>query len=493
MLEWIGGFVDISLSTLLIALWYLVMIATVIRVFLRENRSPASRIAWVFVIVTIPYLGVLAYFLLGEVNVGKAYNRRLSANVRKLYREFGKKETGNWEVSKAHLRNERFRNTFTYANSITAFQPVAHNSARLMKDADDTMATIIADIDAAEHSVHGLYYIWLDDQSGENFAEALIRATKRGVKCRLMADAVGSRILIKSKLWQRLKDEGVDVRVALPMHGIFQAVLSARFDLRNHRKITVVDNKITYIGSRNIFDPHYRVKPKYSPWVDIMVRMEGPIVQQHNLLFMTDWLMVSDEKISDVFDKVEPKMDPDGFLAMVVPDGPDLRVDAIPQLYENLFASAREEISITTPYFVPSEGLVDAICAASYAGMKVTLNLPKKNDSMVVGATSRSYYKELLMAGVNLYEYNKGLLHSKLAVIDEELVIIGSSNLDRRSFDLNYENNILFEDKELASAIRARQEDYLRDSDPVYLEDVENWPSWKKAWNNMMAMLSPIL
>lgn len=484
---------NFSIGAIILIIWYVILVATVFRIFLRENRTPASRIAWIFVVITIPYLGVLAYFLLGEVNVGKNYNQRLDRTVRDLFKKFGGRQTGNWEKSKAYLKNPHYKNVFQYSCSLTAFQPVGGNQAKLLGGPEDIIKAIIADIDAAQISFHGIYYIWFDDHTGQNFAHALIRAAKRGVKVRVMADAMGSRKLLKSALWQEMIDAGVDARAALPLKGIFHAILSSRFDLRNHRKITVIDNKITYVGSRNIADPEFLPKKKFAPWVDIMVRIEGPVVAQNNLLFATDWMMSSDENVDEIIPSAANLAEDGGFLGIVVPDGPTLRVDAIPQLFENMFGTAQNEITITTPYFVPNEGLVDAICAAAYSGITVTLNLPKRNDSIVVGATSRSYYRELLRAGVKLYEYRSGLLHSKIATVDNQLTLIGSSNLDRRSFDLNYENNILFEDEALTLDIKARQMSYLKSSDRVLLEDVEAWPSWKRAWNNMMAMLSPIL
>ncbi len=472
---------------------YVIFFAVVVRIFLRENRTPASRIAWVLVVGSMPVIGVIIYILIGEVNPGRNYNRRSAKLIRELYKKYRDGAVGSWEKSKSHLNDKTYHNAFQYSTSIAQLEPTYGNTGRLMGNAQETIDAMIQDIDKAKKSFHGLYYIWLEDKTGTAFAEALMRAAKRGVKCRVLADGIGSRKIIKSDLWKRMIDEGVDARVALPTGGIFHILLSARFDLRNHRKITVIDNKITYVGSRNIADPEFIPKAKYAPWVDIMTRMEGPVAQQNNLLFMSDWLMASNESADEVFDDVKAKRSASGFVANVVPDGPTLRINAIPQLFESIFASAQKEIAITTPYFVPNEGLVDAICAASYSGIDVKLNLPMRNDSFIVGATCKSYYKELLHAGVEIFEYRAGLLHAKIVTVDQQLAMIGSSNLDRRSFDLNYENNVLLEDVELARAIRARQSEYIKDSEKVLLSDVKNWSIPKRLWNNALAMLSPIL
>jgi cardiolipin synthase len=322
--------------------------------------------------------------------------------------------------------------------------------------------------------------------------EALIRAAARGVVCRAMVDDLGSRAMVKSEHWQAMEAAGVRVARALPIGSMLSHPLKGRIDLRNHRKIAVIDNWITYCGSQNCADPEFRVKPKYAPWVDAMMRFEGPIARQNQLLFAGDWLGHVDDDLSDIL--AEPLQAPEpGFAAQVIGTGPTLRYSAMPEMFEALMYTAREELVITTPYFVPDESILSALCGAARRGVETTLILPARNDSWIVAAAARSYYAEMLDAGVRLFEFSGGLLHTKSITLDGEITLIGSANVDRRSFQLNYENNILLQDRDMTAAMRARQQDYLDRSQPVTAEEVAGWSMRRRLLNNTVAMFGPVL
>jgi cardiolipin synthase len=265
-----------------------------------------------------------------------------------------------------------------------------------------------------------------------------------------------------------------------------------RIDLRNHRKIVVVDGRITYCGSQNCADPEFLVKAKYAPWVDAMIRFEGPIASQNQYLFASDWMTCTTEDIHELLREPIPGQRT-GFTAQVIGTGPTARESAMPEMFESLIYAARHELLVTTPYYVPNESLQNALCSAAYRGVDVTLILPARNDSRIVAGASRSNYRELLESGVKIYEYVGGLLHTKTLTIDGEFTLLGSSNIDRRSFDLNYENNILFYDTELTAAVRGRQNEYLAKSTPVSCDIVDSWSMRYRLWNNTLAALSPIL
>jgi cardiolipin synthase len=307
-----------------------------------------------------------------------------------------------------------------------------------------------------------------------------------------MADDLGSRMLIRSAHWQRMREAGVQVAVALAIGNPLLRPRSGRIDLRNHRKIVIIDGDITYCGSQNCADPEFRIKPKYAPWVDIMLRFEGPIAAQNQRLFASDWMSHVDEDLGELLRQPVPAPRP-GFPAQVVGTGPTVRYSAMPELFESLMYAARRELIISTPYYVPDESMQNALCAAAYRGVETTIVFPARNDSRVVAAASRSYYAELLAAGVKVYEYVGGLLHAKSLTLDGEVSLIGSANMDRRSFDLNYENNILFCDTELTAAVRQRQQHYLACARPVTAQEVAAWPMTRRLWNNTVAMLGPLL
>lgn len=461
-----------------------------IRVILRPHRDPASRVAWLVFIIAVPLLGVVAYILLGDISIGRNRIARMDHVVKSLpkchdipgmrVKDIQPKSRTHWD----HL--------FQVGQSINGFEAIGGNHGSLLPDSYASIDAMVADIDAASSHVHFLVYIWLSDTNGRKILEAIKRAAKRGVICRVMADGLGSRILIQSDEWQQLQQSGAKTAVALPIRRTIFAPLFTRVDLRNHRKILVIDNRITYCGSQNCADPEFRIKAKYAPWVDAVIRFEGPIARQNQLLFAADWMAHVDEDITDVL------MEPvghfsHGFVAQAIGTGPTYRYSAMPEMFESLMYSARKELLITTPYYVPDEPMQAALCASGRRGVETTLILPAKNDSWFVAAASRSYYADLLASGVRIFEYVGGLLHTKSLTIDGEISLIGSANLDRRSFELNYENNILFYDVALTSQLRERQLSYRWQSHEVTRESVAQWPVMQRLLNNTVAMMGPAL
>jgi cardiolipin synthase len=222
------------------------------------------------------------------------------------------------------------------------------------------------------------------------------------------------------------------------------------------------------------------------------MRFEGPVVRQNQHLFATDWMTNVDEDLRELL--CAPLDAPvSGFAAQVVASGPTLRSSAMPEMFASLIYAAERELVVTTPYYVPDASLQAALCAAANRGVAVTMVLPARNDDFAVGATSRSYYLDLLNAGVRIFEYQPGLLHTKSVAVDGIVTLIGSANMDRRSFELNYENNILFCDPTLTAEMRARQDAYIADSRHVTLADVGEWTWRSRLWNNALATLSPVL
>ena len=475
-------------ATLLLTAHIVVQAAFIGLILLRPNREPASRIAWVAVVAALPVVGVLGYLFLGETNIGRRNLKAMHKAVEHLPQAALDGDSAPQPAVPIPSRHEHL---FNVGHSISHFQPLTGNIAELLADSNATIDSMIRDIDAAQAQVNLLFYIWLTDGNGHRIAEALMRAAARGVTCRALVDGLGSRLLLRSRLWRKMNKAGVQTAVALKLGNPLLRPLRGRVDLRNHRKIMVIDSQITYCGSQNCADPEFRVKAKYAPWVDSVIRMEGPIARQNMLLFASDWMTYTEEKLP-----VEAAVAPaDGgtVVAQVVASGPTMRHSAMSEMFVSLIFSARHELVITTPYYVPNESMQSALCAAAYRGVKTTLILPAKNDSWEVAAASRSYYSSLLEAGVEIREFVGGLLHSKTLTLDGEITLIGSANLDRRSFDLNFENNILLYDEQLTRSVRARQQMYIDSAPRVSMEAVSNWSLRQRLWNNILAMLGPVL
>lgn len=483
---------------LLLLLHALLIAAFSLRILLRDDLRPDVRMGWLTIMVLLPYAGCGLYYLFGEAALGRLgsdrQHRRYPGVAAFVQRHLATPEIATQLLAAgdpAQAIDARWRAAFLYACSVNGFGVTTGNSARLMADGAEARAQMLADMDAARHEIHVLYYIWLTDETGTGVAQALMRAARRGVACRAMVDGLGSRALVRSPLWRQMAEAGVELAVALPVDHPLKVVLTSRIDLRNHRKITLIDGAITYCGSQNCADEAFAVKARFAPWVDIMLRMQGPVVSQLQLVFANDWLQASGKTFTPHV-PVAAGQAP-GFAALAIAEGPAERRRSTPQLVSTLIASAHHELVISTPYFIPDATVLEALCAAAWRGVAVTLILPARNDSWIVGAASRSNYRRLLSAGVQILEFRPGLLHAKTLCVDGEVTLMGSTNLDLRSFDLNFENNVLLQDAAITAAIRQRQQAYASESDTITVAQVRAWRWSTRIWHNLLATLGPVL
>ena len=470
----------------LVTLGYLLQLAIIARALLRERMTPTVRLGWVMVIAALPGVGIVAYLMFGEVRLHRASRQRM-AEVRArigAVSSAGRSRAVTVDGSAAPV--------FASGAVPSDFAPVGGNRAELLPEGDAMMDDPIAGIEAARDHVHVLFYIWLPDVTGTAMAEALMRASARGVACRVLVDDHGARHLIRSVLWTRMRDAGVQLVKAAPVGNPLVSFLFQRLDLRNHRKIIVIDNRLTWCGSRNCADAAFRIKAKYAPWVDILLRFEGPVVRQQQAVFLQDWMTHHHEDLSHLLAQEVPETE-GGFVAQVIASGPDDMDTGPSDTICAMIYAAREQIFLTTPYYVPDMELHGAICAAARRGVAVTLIVPARNDSWIIAAASESLYPQLLRAGVRIMAFEPGLIHSKIVTVDGRLALIGSSNLDHRSFDLNYENCILLSDPELTGALDARQRSYIDRAREVPAAQVAEWSVLRRLRNNTVALASPLL
>lgn len=472
---------------ILILTHYILAAAIVVRVLLRPRMEPVVRLVWIMVIEALPFVGVALYLLFGEV-------RQRRANVQKA-RDVRSLLTDLWRPAPQRITTppQEAQQVVAAMQAIGGMNAVGGNHARLLPEDDSAIEAMAAAITEAKEHVHLLFYIWLADHSGGKVAEAAIAAAQRGVKVRIIVDALGSRAFVRSPYWARLKEAGAECVTAFPFgRFLLYSALFQRLDLRNHRKVAVIDNRVAFGGSRNCADMAFRVKAKYAPWVDILMRIEGPVVRQMQAVFLQDWMSYTGEDLGQMLEMVPAVADP-GQIAQVVATGPDLRQGSISDCLTTLIYAARERLTITTPYYVPDAALDIAIRSAARRGVEVTMIVPKRNDSLVVGATSEGFYEELIRAGVRLMLFKPGLLHAKIMTVDGKMAMVGSANLDRRSFDLNYENNILLLSESLTADLDARQETYIARADHLTLDQIRGWSRLRRLRNNLLALATPLL
>ena len=475
------------LKILVAAILFIAELAVLVRAILRPHREPAARLAWVIFILIAPVIGPIIYLLLGETRLG----RRRAGH--EIDRHLPRPTVDDASVRLLQLGDHYA--PFALARTVNDLAPAGGNTATLAAAGNGAIDAMVADIDAAARHVHLSTYIWLQDNNGLKVKDALICAAKRGIAVRALVDALGSRPFIRSQHWRDLVESGVQMKVALPIGNPIRVLTRGRLDLRNHRKSLVVDTAIAWCGSQNIADPEFRIKPRFAPWVDIMTRWVGPVARDCQFLFVSDWMGEGGGDISDCICEVTAELRPAaaGIIAQVIGTGPTLPFDAMPTCFAELIHSAREELVITTPYFVPDETLLYALVSAARRGVRTLLVFPKRNDSLIVAGASRSYYRDLIDSGARIFEYRPGLLHAKTMVVDRSVGLIGSANLDRRSFELNFENNILFADPGFAAEIRDRQDEYIAESDEVTADQVKGFSLGARFGQNFLAMLSPIL
>ncbi len=461
-------------------------LAIIVRVLLRPRMEPSVRLVWIMVIEAVPLVGVIAYLLFGEIRMNHAEVQRM-ADVRDRL-------TGMWTNSPAQLRDppDHAQPVIAANESVGGMAALTGNRMSLMSEGDDAIDRIISAIDRATDHVHLLFYIWLPDISGTKVAEAIIRAEGRGVQCRIIVDALGSRGLVRSALWGRMEQAGAECVTAFPWGLPFISVLFQRLDLRNHRKIVVIDNRLAFTGSRNCADAAFAVKARFGPWVDLLVQVEGPVVRQLQSVFLGDWMSYTGRDLGHMLLLV-PAV-PDGqTVGQVVATGPDLRAGSVSDCMAGMLHAARRHVVVTTPYYVPDAALDAAIRAAARRGVQVTMILPARNDSLIVGATAQGFYYGLLAAGVRLMLFEPGLLHAKVMTVDGRMAMLGSANLDRRSFELNYEVNMAIFDPDLVGQLDARQASYVARARPITLDQVRGWSLLRRLRNNLMALAAPLL
>lgn len=456
------------------------------RVLMRPRLEPPVRLAWVLMIVVVPLVGIAAYVLFGEIRLRRGY-----LQTRRHVRE---RLGGRWRRGPHDLTAlpGQAEPVLQSGRAVGGFPPVDGNELHILPEDDSAIEAIAAEIDGARDHAHLLFYIWLPDPSGIRVAEACIRAAGRGVAVRVIVDAVGSRLLLRSDHWARMKAAGVECRAAYPVVYPFLQVLFQRIDLRNHRKIVVIDNSLAFTGSRNCADTAFAIKPRFAPWIDILVRIEGPVVRQLQTAFLADWMSYTGQDLSHMLDGAASRAHP-GAIAQVIATGPDRRQASMSDSITTLIHSARHRLTITTPYYVPEQPLDAAIRTVARRGVRVTLILPERNDSLFVNATSQGLWHGLLSAGVEMRLFRGGLIHSKIITVDGQMAMLGSANLDRRSFELNYELNLMVVDKTLTAELDERQRSYVLRSRLLTLAEVRRWPWWRRLRNNILALAAPLL
>jgi cardiolipin synthase len=452
------------------------------------RRPPEVSLAWLVVLAALPFAGAFVYLLVGEMWLGGRRARLLRAMV------------GPMRERIAALPEMRRRTWTTEDPTVRALSGIAEhtgimpvlpgNDVELVDGADPFFERLLEDIEGAEQSLELLFYIWEPRGRVVEVQEALMRAAARGVRCRVIVDGAGGRPLIRSDAWRRLKEAGVETAVALPVKWL--RVRLSRIDLRNHRKLVVVDDRVAYVGSMNMADPkHFKAKAGVGEWVDVMARLRGPTVALLATLFDAEWII---EAGGDETPPWNALPDPAGPTPVqVVPSGPGQTPQALHRMLLAAVHGADRSLTLTTPYFIPDEAMLTALVSAALRGVEVTIVVPEKIDSRLVALASNAYFESLVEAGVRVVRFEEGLLHSKTAVVDEQIALIGTANMDRRSFWINFELSVFSYDAEVAGRLMEIQRRYIERGHDLRESAWGERSRPRRLAENAAQMLAPLL
>lgn len=456
-----------------------------------ERRNPYKTIAWLAVLNVFPLLGFVFYLLLGQnlrkrkmartkyINEMKQLRHTIDRQIEciKYDEDFNKKP---W-MPKKQLINLLLRN----ANAPFT----RHNRAQVLSDGQKAFESMFSELEKARDHIHLEYYIIRHDNTGQKLKDILIRKAKRGVKVRVIYDAVGSWRLSPEYI-KEMQEAGVEIKPFFPVALPF---INNKLNYRDHRKITVIDGKVGFLGGLNVGDEYLGYHPKLGKWRDTHLRLEGTSVHFLQVIFLLDWEFVSGQALTDqtgFFPETDIK---DEKLIQIAASGPDSDWEAVRQSYFALINSAQKSIKITTPYLIPDEGILLALKTAALSGIDIKIILPGIPDKKIVYWASQSYFEELIEAGIEIYLYQPGFIHAKIISVDGEVASIGSANLDMRSFQLNFEVNAMLYDKELVEKIDA---DFLTDLSKSIIVDLDEFarrPLISKMRHSAARLLSPIL
>ncbi len=478
--------------------WWIVAFGVVIDIVIRviaiivvpRNRRPTAATAWLLAIYFIPYIGVLLFLLIGNPRLPRARRKKQD-----LINETIAEVTKNLELGDAHPElPEGLASLVRMNQHLGALPMLGDNGAHLISDYQASLDAMADAIRTAKQYVHVEFYILQSDAATDNFFRALEEVAARGVSVRVLLDHWANRW--KPRYRQtiaRLDAMGADWHLMLPVQPLKGR--TQRPDLRNHRKLLVVDSEVAFLGSQNVTDSSYNLPKNIRRglhWVDLMVRVDGPVVASVNAVFLSDWYSETDTvPESEAFAPTENGSG--GLDCQIVPSGPGFEAENNLRLFLGLLYGARRRIIIVSPYFVPDEALLLAVSTACDRGLQVELFVSEEGDQAVVYHAQRSYYEALLKAGVRIWMYRKPyILHTKSLTIDDDIAVIGSSNMDMRSFGLNLEVSMLVRGEEFVQEMREVEDRYRSLSRELTLAEWMQQPLRSTVLDNLARLTSSL-
>lgn len=456
------------------------------------TETPSKALGYLILVISFPIVGVLIYFSVG-LNYRKKglYLKKLEIDELEFPKLEQKVQVSSQE---ALLRNSESIGHFHHLANFSKSKILIsdNNRASLLINGENKFPDVIESLKKAKNHIHIEYYIYENDEIGNQLAQVLMAKAKEGVEVRFIYDDYGGRD-IRKNIVKKLIDSGVE---AHPFYKINLIMLANRLNYRNHRKIIIVDGVVGYIGGINVSDKYINSNNNQLFWRDTHLKIIGASVINLQFTFLTDWNFCANQKISfsnDYFPFEDLHTHYGNHLIQIISSGPDSKYPNIKYALIQAIVAAKSEVCITTPYFIPDRSFLDAIYIAALSGVEVKLLLPRKSDSFVVNTTTQSYFQDLLKSGVKIYTYTKGFVHAKTMVCDKKISIIGTANLDNRSFDLNFEINAVVYDENIAKELTGIFEDDLKYSKQIVFEEWVRRPFYKKLLEKVFKLFSSLM
>ncbi len=478
-----------------IALYTLIILYTVIKI-IKDTENPSKAWGYLLVVLALPVAGVILYLSIGvNYRLEKIYKRKYTKS--KYFYEFIKNQIQLQSEKRIHENPDLFKENIYPARMLVKDSSSTLYTAqniKLLINGENKFKEVISELKKAKKHIHIQYYIFSDDKIGNQIKDILIQKAREGVTVRFIFDDFGSHDLHK-KMIKELQAGGVQ---AAAFYKIKLYALANRMNYRNHRKIIVIDSHIGFIGGINVDDKYINNQENKLFWRDTHLMIEGEAVNGLQYTFLTDWNFCSGETI-DIFNpqyfytKDILSQDKCSELIQIAASGPDSDRASIMLAYNGIIMSSKKQLYMTTPYMIPNETIVNAIKCTALSGVDVRLLVPFESDSLIVNAASCSYYEELLAVGVRIYRYTKGFVHAKTIISDDNLSVIGSANLDIRSFDLNFEISALVYSKKINQELHNAFMNDIKGSIELNYEQWKNRNKWTKFGNSVAKLISPLL
>lgn len=467
---------------------YLLTALAIPRILMRR-REPGATLAWLIVIIAVPYLGLLLYWIFGVNRIKRQCERKSRTDLEIASRLQPLRHILP-PAPEPFQRMQTYRHLQALSKTLSIPEPTGGNHIELSTQGERSFDALLGAIESARHHIHMEYYVWHPDDIGTKVRDALVKAAQRGVQVRVLYDAIGSYKLVWNPgFFDPLR--GVGGRVGTFMPFFYQGSASV-VNLRNHRKITIVDGRQALTGGINIANEYAGLDHRLGRWRDTQILLRGPAVEQLQTVFLSDWAYITGEPVDDR--AFFPQPDTGGaHMVQVIPSGPDASVASLHRLLFSIITRAQQRIYMTTPYFVPDAALSTAIRTVAMSGVAVDLLLPSQGNHRLVDWAGKSFYSEFLEAGVDLYEFEKGLLHAKALTVDGLWSVVGSANMDIRSFRLNFEINTVIYGEKFAAELEAAFVQDVTASRRVTPEQVAAWSGPRRFAHTAARVLSPVL